>query len=188
MRWSGRPNDLLVGEVEALAPGRALDLGCGTGGDAIWLASLGWQVTAVDIAQAALDQAAGHAAEAGVGERITWERHDFDATFPTGEFDLVSACYLQSPLAFQRRSALQRAAEVVAPGGTLVVVSHESSPRQAAADHATYMPTAPELLADLGLPQADWETVRAEGLDRQRTMPDGRVVEYRDNVLHLRRR
>ncbi len=188
MRWSGKPNDLLVGEAAGLPPGRALDLGCGTGGDAIWLASLGWQVTAVDIAQSALDQAAGHAADAGVGDQITWELHDFDESFPAGEFDLVSACYLQSPLAFERLAALCQAAAAVSSGGTLIVVSHESSPRQAAADHATYMPKAPELLADLGLPERDWETVRAEGLDRERTMPDGRVVEYRDNVLHLRRR
>src|SRR5690349_9569016 len=80
MRWSGKPNDLLVGEVEGLGPGTALDLGCGTGGDAIWLASLGWEVTAVDIAPAALSQAAEHAAEAGVAERISWERHDFEET------------------------------------------------------------------------------------------------------------
>ena len=69
--WSGRPNVVLVEEIEGLAPGTALDLGCGEGADAIWLASRGWQVVAADISQAALDRAAAHAAAAGVGDRIT---------------------------------------------------------------------------------------------------------------------
>lgn len=187
MRWSGKPNDLLVNEVAALSPGRALDLGCGTGGDAIWLASLGWQVTAADIAQAALDQAAGHAADAGLLERITFARHDFEVSFPSGEFDLVSACYLQSPQPFARLKALRAAAGAVAAGGTLVIVSHEETPSGNAHHAATYMPTAPQLLEDLALTADAWETVRAEGLARQRTRPDGTEIHYRDNVLHLRR-
>ncbi|MBJ7470431.1 MAG: class I SAM-dependent methyltransferase [Solirubrobacteraceae bacterium] len=186
--WSGNPNDLLVGEVEGLVPGLALDLGCGTGGDALWLAARGWQVTAVDLAQAALTQAAEHAASAGVAGLITWEQHDFDVSFPAGEFDLVSACYLQSPFAFQRLETLRKAADAVAPGGTLVVVSHESFPSGGDPHPEQYMPTAPQLLSDLALPDGAWETVRAEGLDRSKTKPDGTVVNYRDNVLHLRRR
>lgn len=185
--WSGNPNDLLVAEVAELAPGRALDLGCGTGGDALWLASLGWQVTAVDIAPEALRQGAAHAADAGLADAVTWEHHDFDVSFPEGEFDLVSACYLQSPFAFRRLETLCAAAGAVAPGGTLVIVSHESVPSGAAPDPQHSMPTAPELLADLALPPADWTTVGAEPVARERVR-DGETLRYRDNVLHLRRR
>ncbi len=187
LNWSGRVNDLLAPEVEGLTPGHALDLGCGTGGDAIWLAARGWQVTAVDIAQAAIDQARGHAADAQVSDRITWQRHDFEASFPRGEFDLVSACYLQSPVPFQRIAALRSATSVVAPGGRLVVVSHESAPAGSARHHAVSMPTAPELFVDLKLADGDWELVKAESVPRSREV-DGKAVSYRDNVLHLRRR
>ncbi|WP_338037967.1 class I SAM-dependent methyltransferase [Nocardiopsis halophila] len=54
--FSGNPNGVLVAEVEGLAPGRALDLGCGEGADAVWLAERGWHVAAVDISQVALDR------------------------------------------------------------------------------------------------------------------------------------
>lgn len=186
-RWSGNPNDLLVPEVEGLAPGGALDLGCGTGGDAIWLASLGWRVTGVDIAPAALEQAAAHAEDAGVGTQITWEQHDFEQSFPAGEFDLVSACYLQSPLRFQRIAALRQAAGAVAPGGTLVVISHESAPSGGHGSNANAMPTAQQLLADLALSTDAWTPEKAESVERRRTMDDGRVIDYRDNVLRVRR-
>src|SRR5882724_9759517 len=66
--WSGKPNALLVREVAALPPGAALDLGCGEGGDAIWLAQQGWRVTAVDISATALRRGADHA----VGLDIVW--------------------------------------------------------------------------------------------------------------------
>ena len=63
LQWSGRPNPVLVDEASGLEPGRVLDVGSGEGGDAIWLAGRGWQVTGIDIAQAALDKAAARAAE-----------------------------------------------------------------------------------------------------------------------------
>ncbi|MBR7677707.1 methyltransferase domain-containing protein, partial [Streptomyces daliensis] len=63
--WSGEPNEALVREVSGLAPGRALELGCGEGGDAVWLARQGWRVTATDISGVALARAEEHAARAG---------------------------------------------------------------------------------------------------------------------------
>src|SRR5918997_1941704 len=74
--WSGRPNGRLVAEVASLAPGRALDVGCGEGADAIWLAQRGWTVTGVDVSAVALERAAQHAVDAGVGDRIEWRRVD----------------------------------------------------------------------------------------------------------------
>nr|WP_238354948.1 class I SAM-dependent methyltransferase [Kribbella sandramycini] len=94
--WSGKPNAALVAELAGLAPGRALDLGSGEGGDAIWLAQQGWQVTAVDVSPIALGRAAEHAREAGIADRIDWQHHELGKTFPAGTFDLVSAQFLHS--------------------------------------------------------------------------------------------
>jgi SAM-dependent methyltransferase len=79
--WSGRPNVVLAREAAALEPGRALDLGCGEGADAVWLAQRGWRVTAVDISGVALERAAVHAGSAGVADRIEWQRRDL--AFPS---------------------------------------------------------------------------------------------------------
>ncbi|MBD2818802.1 class I SAM-dependent methyltransferase [Streptomyces parvulus] len=126
--WSGRPNELLVREASDLDPGTALDLGCGEGADAVWLASRGWRVTGVDISGTALERAAGHAADAGVGDRVSWERHELGRSFPEGSFDLVSAHYLQSPVELDQPAVLRAAARAVAPGGTLLLVLHAGWP------------------------------------------------------------
>ena len=108
--WSGRPNPVLVDVFGSLRPGSALDLGCGEGGDAIWLARQGWRVTAIDVSATALDRAAVDAATAGVADRIEFRRHDLALSFPPGTFDLVSAQYLHSPVEFPRVRVLQEAA------------------------------------------------------------------------------
>ncbi len=95
--WSGNPNGTLVNEVAGVRPGRALDVGAGEGGDALWLAEKGWRVTASDISQRALDRVAAEAARRGVAV----ECHHADANaldaFATGSFDLVSAQYASIP-------------------------------------------------------------------------------------------
>ncbi|MEV0105756.1 class I SAM-dependent methyltransferase [Nocardia sp. NPDC050799] len=118
-RFSGLPNDALVAEVTGMAPGQALDLGCGEGADAYWLAEHGWQVTAVDISQVALDRAAaGH-------PEISWQRADITVTpMPARSFDLVSAHYF--PIVHETDHATVRGLlEAVAPGGTLLFVAHD---------------------------------------------------------------
>ena len=105
--WSGRPNPILVEVVGGLRPGTALDLGCGEGGDAIWLAQRGWRVIAVDVSFTALDRAATDAATAGVADRIEFRRHDLALSFPPGTFDLVSSQYLHSPVEFSRVRVLR---------------------------------------------------------------------------------
>lgn len=186
-RWSGNPNQLLVDEVAELAPGTALDLGCGEGGDAIWLAEQGWTVTAVDIAQTGIDAAIGHAAEAGVGDRISWERHDLSESFPQGSFDLVSACYLQSPVELPRTAILRAAAGAVAPGGTLVIVGHAGFPVWMTSRPDLVMPTPDDVLADLELPEGEWEVERSELIDRPATDPEGNPGTRPDGTLRLRR-
>jgi len=74
--WSGKPNPVLVDVVGSLPPGKALDLGCGEGGDAVWLAAQGRRVTAADVSTTALYRAAEEAETAGVAHRIDFEQHD----------------------------------------------------------------------------------------------------------------
>jgi hypothetical protein len=93
-------NPLLVETAEPLPPGAALDLGCGAGGDTIWLAQHGWQVTAVDIASTAVERVRARARDLGVDSRVTAEPHDLARSFPGGTFDLVSAQYLHTPFPF----------------------------------------------------------------------------------------
>ncbi len=95
--WSGEPNPVLVRETDGLTPGRALDLGCGEGADALWLAGCGWQVTAVDVSRTALERAEASARASGLAGRVDWQQHDLGTSFPPGSFDLVSACFLHSP-------------------------------------------------------------------------------------------
>ena len=100
--WSGRVNAQLPGILAGVVPGRALDLGCGEGGDAVWLAENGWQVTAVDISETAIGRAAAAADARGVRDRIEFERHDLSDTFPEGTFDLISAQFLHSTVRLER--------------------------------------------------------------------------------------
>lgn len=120
--WSGQPNPQLVDRISDLTPGTALDVGCGEGADAVWLARQGWQVTGIDVSQVALDKAAIHAAEAGVN--VTWRQVDL-AGWPgePGTYDLVSAqfMYLPQPALADLYRAL---GDSVAPGGTLLLVGH----------------------------------------------------------------
>ncbi|MDQ0791133.1 bifunctional 2-polyprenyl-6-hydroxyphenol methylase/3-demethylubiquinol 3-O-methyltransferase UbiG [Streptomyces sp. B3I8] len=186
--WSGRPNTPLVQQTEGLRPGRALDLGCGEGADAVWLASRGWQVTGVDISPTALARAAAHAAEAGVGDRTTWERHELGRSFPKGTFDLVNAEYLQSPVALDQDGALRRAADALAPGGTLLIVMHAGWPSwQEEPPFEAEFPTLDGLLQRLALPEEEWVLETKETLRRPSPSPDG-VRGYReDHVWRLRR-
>lgn len=178
--WSGRANPVLVDVVELLPPGTALDLGCGEGGDAIWLAGLGWRVTAVDLSVTALDRAAADAATAGVAERIDFQRHDLAVTFPSGAFDLVSAQYLHSPVEFPRDRVLRAAASAVTHGGLLLIVDHASiSPGSWAEPEET--------LAPLGLSPDEWRTERLEAREREATGPNGRRITVTDNIIAVRR-
>jgi SAM-dependent methyltransferase len=120
--WSGQPNGALVAEVAHLTPGRALEVGCGEGADAVWLAGRGWNVTALDVSRVALERAERHARDAGV--RVRWVHGGLEeAPLQAGAFDLVTAQYpalLRTPSNDAERVLLS----AVAPGGVLLVVHH----------------------------------------------------------------
>ncbi|WP_018350087.1 FAD-dependent oxidoreductase [Longispora albida] len=205
--WSGRPNAQLVTEASRLTPGRVLDAGCGEGGDAIWLAGHGWQVTAVDLASTALDRGAAHAAEAGaeVAGRITWTQTDLRSEPPaSGTYDLVSAQYLHLPAA-ERQALFSRLAEAVAPGGTLLLVGHDpSDPAHGGGHGAGHGPqhdngnthgTRPHLIplftveeVSGELDPAVWDIHTAEIRERSTADRAGREATARDVVLVARRR
>jgi SAM-dependent methyltransferase len=186
--WSGRANPVLVDFVGSEPPGTALDLGCGEGGDAIWLAQHGWRVTAVDVSATALNRTLTQATTVGVEARIDIQQHDLARTFPAGAFDLVSAQYLQSPVEFPRERVLQAAADAVAPGGLLLIVEHASvAPWSWNPDPHMRFPTPEEILAVLNLSTEKWHPERLEAPERQAIGPNGQSGIVTDNVIAIRR-
>lgn len=186
--WSGRVNKHFAEVVAELPPGRVLDLGCGEGGDAVWLAERGWRVTAVDIAETALARAAELARERGVADRVEFQRHDLSDSFPDGTYDLVSAQFLHSTVRLERPQILRKAASALAPGGVLIVVDHAEAPpfaKKMVHDHP--FPSAEEVLAELALPASEWERGRVEKLGRDGVDPDGAPFTWWDNIMVLRR-
>ncbi len=135
--WSGNPNGTLVHEATGLTPGRALDVGAGEGGDALWLAEKGWRVTASDISQRALDRVSAEATR----RAVAIECHHADANaldaFATQSFDLVSAQYASIPRTPDGRG-VANLMDAVAPGGTLLVVSHDLEPMRTPIDTVTH--------------------------------------------------
>ena len=182
--WSGHPNGALVAGVEALSAGTALDVGCGEGADAIWLAAQRWQVTAVDISDVALDRARDAAADAGV--EVDWVRVDLpNEPLPTGPFDLVSVMYPAFRLT-PDGAAIHALLDAVAPGGTLLFVHHDfhghDGHRPSGFDPADYV--QPD---DVARHLADGWTIEVHG-SRDRTRPEGSPgPNVPDMVLRARR-
>ena len=184
--WSGDPNPQLVAEVSALLPGTALDVGCGEGGDVIWLAQQGWTVTGADFSANGLARAAAHAQEAGVAERTQWWQVDARTFSAEGRaYDLVATHFLHPP-AGGMVEVTRRLADAVAPGGHLLVVGHAPSEvfTQLNAGHHAAMFLAKDLLP--ALPDG-FEVLVAE--QRPRTVTrDGVTVDIDDSTLLARRR
>ena len=185
--WSGRVNARLAEVVPQIAGTRALDLGCGEGADAIWLAEHGWTVTAVDISDTALARARAAAVDRGLADRIDFQQHELTSSFPDGPFDLVSAQFLHSTLEMDRSAILRRAAAALAPGGTLLIVDHAAAPPWASKLHHHEFPSAESVVAGLALDSGQWERIRVESADRVARGPDGEETVLVDNVILLRR-
>ncbi|MFD3534036.1 class I SAM-dependent methyltransferase [Streptomyces sp. NPDC058664] len=182
--WSGRPNGALVAETAGLTPGRVLDVGCGEGADAVWLARGGWDVTALEVSGVALERAAGHARDAGVDVR--WVHATLtDAALPPASFDLVSAQYpalLRTPDAAAERALLS----AVAVGGVLLLVHHAGmdtrQTHESGFDPADYVwPSMVTALLD-----EDWVVEVDE--QRPRVAPEGGAGAHHTDDLILRAR
>jgi SAM-dependent methyltransferase len=184
--WSGRPNGSLVAEIAGLDRGSALDVGCGEGADAVWLAQRGWRVTALDVSQVALQR--GREAAEAAGVEIEWVHAGLvEAQLEPGSFDLVSAHYP----ALRRTpdgDAVRALLAAVAPGGTLLVVHHADVDRE----HALARGFDP----DGYVAPSDVASSLGEGFElelderRPREVPEGGagIGHTHDLVLRARRR
>jgi SAM-dependent methyltransferase len=188
--WSREPNPQLVAEASELLPGSALDVGCGEGADALWLAGRGWQVTAVDFSTTALDRGAAHAQALGpeVAARIEWRHADLRSWAPPPRsYDLVSAQYMHLP-STERRPLFARLAAAVAPGGMLLLVGHDVSDLKTTA-HRVHEPdmffTVEEVAATLA--PGEWAVLVAEARPRAAKSHEGEGITVHDAVLRARR-
>jgi 2-polyprenyl-3-methyl-5-hydroxy-6-metoxy-1,4-benzoquinol methylase len=189
--WSGNPNQQIVEHVADLAPGTALEVGCGEGADAIWLAERGWRVSAIDVSTVALARAARQAAEAGteIAERIDWQQADILSWQPAPrQFDLVTAHFIHVPT-LEREQLHRRLAEAVRPGGTLLIVGHHPSDLETSVGRwrlVDFLFTAEQVAA--ALTPEEWQIVVCDAPERQALDPDGQPVTIRDAVLKATRR
>jgi SAM-dependent methyltransferase len=180
--FSGAPNGVLVTEVTGMPAGRALDVGCGEGGDAIWLAEQGWQVTAIDVSPTALRRAAA----ADHTGRVDWACADLTRTSPrAGAFDLVNAQYFH-PARQLGEAPVRGLLDAVAPGGTLLVVGHDMADLTPHDTHGLepgdyYQPTDVAAFLDEG-----WKILVNEIRPRTVAPPPG-THHTHDIVLRARR-
>jgi SAM-dependent methyltransferase len=191
------PNPYLAREISSLAPGTALDAGCGEGAEAIWLATEGWQVTAADISTEALSRASDRAAEGcAAPERVQWVEANLSAWEPGKQFDLVTTHYAHS--AMPQLAFYERISGWVAPGGTLLIVGHLHTSGTPGHGHSQeqqghgYNPpeevsvTAASVTESLGATQ--WNIVTADEPIRTLTNRAGRTVQLNDVVVRATRR
>ena len=180
--WRVEPNRFVVAEVEGMTPGTALDLACGEGRNAVWLAQQGWRVVAVDFSRAGLDKARRLAESGEVA--VEWVEADVMGYRPVEPFGLVLVAYLHVEPQ-QRPVWLARSAAATAPGGTLLVIAHHRDNYE----HGYGGPPDPalsftqeEVIADL----AGFEIERAERVERPVETDDGARIAY-DVVVRARR-
>jgi SAM-dependent methyltransferase len=183
--WTAQPNRFLVAEVAELPPGRALDLACGEGRNAVWLAGQGWQVTGVDFSAVALEKARQLAA--GRRVEVEWVKADLLDYRPERRgYELVVVFYLQLPAA-QRTPILGAAADAAAIGGTLLVVAHDSRNLQCGhggPQDAAVLYTAADVVADID--GSGLAIERAELVERTVETPDGELTAL-DALVRARR-
>ncbi|MGP5056500.1 class I SAM-dependent methyltransferase [Brachybacterium paraconglomeratum] len=185
--WSGKVNATMASVVAELSPGTAIDLGCGEGGDVLWLAEQGWTAHGLDISTVAVGRAREEAAVRGL-DGASFDAVDLDAWEPKpASVDLVTASFFQSSVALDRIAIRRRAMTALRTGGRLVTISHAAPPSWAK-DHTAKMVSVQDEAAQLGGSAEEWEVELAEERPRAATAPDGSAGEHLDAVLVLRRR
>lgn len=192
---TSEPNAHLVHEVSGLAPGTAFDAGCGAGAEAIWLATHGWQVTAADVAEAALALAEQRAAASGAANQVRWVQADLSTWQPDAEYDLVTTHYAHPEM--PQLEFYDRIASWVAPAGTLLIVGHlHHDDHGSTAGHghghdggeppASASVTAADITARLD--PTVWEIATAQESHRTLTGPGGHPTAVHDVVVRASRR
>lgn len=184
--WSIEPNQFVAGELAGLTPGTGLDLACGEGRNAIWLARHGWTMTAMDFSSVAVERGRRSAGDLPV----TWVVGDaLTAELPS--VDLVVLAYLQLP-ENQRRTAVRRGFAALNPGGRLFLVAHDSSnlaEGTGGPQDPSVLYTVEDVLGDLEGEQLD--VVRAERVARRVPEEDehggSRDATAWDALVHLTR-
>jgi SAM-dependent methyltransferase len=182
--WSAGPNQFVEAELAEMRPGKALDLAAGEGRNAIWLARRGWQVTAVDYSQVGLDKGREIAGDV----QLDWVCADATTWSGDASYDLCVVAYLQLP-PDDRRAAVRAGFSSVRPGGTFLLVAHDSTNLTAGVggpqDPAVLL-TAEDVLADLA--DQDFEVVEARRVGRDVAQPDGSTLTAFDALVRLVRR
>jgi len=183
--WTAEPNRFLVAETETLTPGRAIDLACGEGRNAVWLAEHGWQAVGADFSEVGLQKARELADARGVS--VEWVAADLLEYRPEPQaFDLVLIFYLQVP-AGERQPILRAAADAVAPAGTFLLVAHDSTNLRhghGGPPNPAVLYTADDVVDDLD--GAGLQIERAERIERPVQTPDGERVAL-DALVRARR-
>lgn len=184
--WSGEPNGRLVAVAGDLTPGTALDVGCGEGADAVWLATRGWNVLGIDVSDVALSRARAHTGNLDpiIADRLTWQRVDLSSSpdLPSG-LDLVSVQFLHiaDP---ERSSIFVSLAALVGVGGSLLVVAHHPSDLETGIGRPPRAELfyTPDQIA--GLLDDAWDIRISASSPRTEQGPSGQAVDVRDTVLH----
>ncbi len=185
--WSGKVNASAAAALEHLAPGSSLDLGCGEGGDVLWLAERGWRALGLDISPTAV--ARGEAeARARALPQARFVAADLTSWEPDERFDLVSATFLHSPARLAREDVLTKAMSWVAPGGWMLIVGHAEPPpwSERLHEHRHDLLNAQAQVGALRLGR-EWAVERQEDVTRAVTDPSGLPAELVDAVVLLRR-
>ena len=182
--WSGQPNGALVSEIRGLRPGRVLDVGCGEGADAVWLAGQGWDVTALEVSRVALDRAAREAELRGA--TVNWVHSGLvEAALPPESFDLVSAQY-PALLRTAGNTAELALLQAVAPGGLLLAVHHPLPTAEEAEAHGIDLRDYVGLADVAALLDEDWRVEVHEA--RPRHVAEGAGAHHTEDVVLLARR
>lgn len=186
--WSGKVNQTLAAAVAGLTPGTSLDLGCGEGGDVLWLAEQGWVATGFEISDVAVERARAEARARGLEAKTSFRNQNIQDWEPAGEvFDLVTASFFQSPVFLARDEIVQKAAGQLAPGGHLVLISHAGPPSWYEGEAPKHFISPADEIKNLNLESEGWELVRAELVTRHILSPEGQPATIEDCLVVARR-
>jgi len=179
-------NESLIEVASAMAPGKALDLGCGEGQNSIWLAQRGWIVNAVDMSPSAIGEARDLAATFDVDRTIIFDVADIGDWRPVSRYDLVFCTFALPARGMGRSRMLDMAAAAVAPGGTILLTDFDISLRREGWMAEKYLVSAEELERHLAGFRVDRSVVRnthhRHGYE-ERVLPVANVVATRRTDL-----